>query len=90
MKKKKTKENQEFNFQGAKRNRGIDKSKTKIAISVRLDGEVVSWLRNESEKVSIPYQTLLNSILKQHIDEKETLQDRIKKLETKVFKKKTA
>ena len=38
---------------------------TKVATNVRLDVDVVAWLREESEKTAIPYQTLLNSKLKQ-------------------------
>ena len=42
---------------------------TKVATNVRLDVDVVAWLREESEKSGIPYQTLLNSKLKRSMME---------------------
>ena len=54
----------EFNFKGAKRvgDRFKDKE-IKVSVTARLDPKVVTWLRNESERKGIPYQTLMNSIL---------------------------
>src|SRR5271154_2389223 len=54
----------EFNFKGAKRvgDRFKDKE-VKISVTARLDPHVVGWLRKESERKGIPYQTLMNSIL---------------------------
>jgi len=37
----------------------------KVAIHVRLDVEVVAWLREEAEKSGLPYQTFLNFRLRQ-------------------------
>jgi len=46
--------------------RDVEKSKDlKVAINIRLDAEVVAWLRDEAEKLGLPYQTFLNSKLKQ-------------------------
>ena len=36
---------------------------TKIAISLRLDASVLSDIRTEAERLGIPYQTLVGSIL---------------------------
>jgi predicted DNA binding CopG/RHH family protein len=55
----------EFNFKGAKRGRRVDPDAAKVAITVRLDLPILTWLRTEAEKKAIPYQTLLNSVLKQ-------------------------
>ena len=54
----------EFNFKGAKRvgDRFKDKE-VKVSVTARLDPKVVAWLRVESERKGIPYQTLMNSIL---------------------------
>lgn len=56
----------EFNFKKAKkvgdRFKGTD---VKVTVTSRLDSDVVHWLRAESEKKGIPYQTFMNSILKQ-------------------------
>jgi uncharacterized protein (DUF4415 family) len=54
----------EFNFKGAKRvgDRFKDKE-VKVSVTARLDPHVVAWLRKESERKGIPYQTLMNSVL---------------------------
>jgi uncharacterized protein (DUF4415 family) len=54
----------EFNFKGAKRVGERFKGKeVKTSITARLDPRVVAWLRKESDSKGIPYQTLMNSIL---------------------------
>lgn len=76
--KKKTKE---FNFKGAKRGARVNPQETKVALSVRLDMDVVAWLKQESERTAIPYQTLMNSILKQSIHNRdEKLRQEIRKI----------
>ena len=55
----------EFNFKGAKRGARLDPGTTKIAVTTRLDPDVLSWLREQAEKKGIPYQTLMNSLLKE-------------------------
>jgi len=56
----------EFNFKKAKRVgdrfKGVS---VKVTVTSRLDPDVVHWLRVESEKKGIPYQTFMNSTLKQ-------------------------
>ena len=37
----------------------------KVQKTVRLDLDVLSWLMREGERRGIPYQTLLNSLLKE-------------------------
>lgn len=56
----------EFNFKKAKRvgNR-FEGANVKVTVTSRLDPDVVHWLRAESEKKGIPYQTLMNSILRE-------------------------
>lgn len=44
----------------------------KVSTNVRIDLDVVAWLREESEKLGIPYQTLMNSKLKQSMKENQT------------------
>ncbi|MCB0390401.1 MAG: BrnA antitoxin family protein [Bdellovibrionales bacterium] len=56
----------EFNFKKAKKvgNRFKDKD-VKISVTSRLDSDVVFWLKSEAEKRGLPYQTFMNSLLKQ-------------------------
>ena len=42
-----------------------DPKTSKILTSIRLDGTVFQWFMAESERTGIPYQTLINSFLKQ-------------------------
>lgn len=35
----------------------------KVAISLRIDGEVLAYIKTEAERLNIPYQTLMGSIL---------------------------
>lgn len=44
----------------------VDKSAAKIPISLRLDGSVLAILRDEAEKLGLPYQTFISSILHQY------------------------
>ena len=56
----------EFNLKKAKKvgNRFKDKD-VKISVTSRLDSDVVFWLKSEAEKRGLPYQTFMNSLLKQ-------------------------
>lgn len=59
-------------------------SETKVNISIRLDLEVLNWLKTEAEKSGLPYQTLANSILKKASAE-PSLEERIRRIEAAVF-----
>lgn len=56
----------EFNFKKSKKvgNR-FKNSEVKLTVTTRLDSDVVNWLRVEADKKGLPYQTFMNSILKQ-------------------------
>lgn len=36
---------------------------SKVAINIRLDATLVNDLKNEAERMGLPYQTLINSVL---------------------------
>lgn len=40
---------------------------SKIPISIRLDGSILANLRTEAERLGIPYQTFIGSILHRYI-----------------------
>ncbi len=64
MKEKNTKK--EFNFKQAKRVQDRFKNtEVKVSVTARLDPDIVHWLRKESDRKGLPYQTLMNSILKE-------------------------
>jgi len=59
----------EFNFKAAKRVGDRFKNKdVKVSVTARLDPKVVAWLRQESNRKGIPYQTLMNSILTENMN----------------------
>jgi len=62
----------EFNFKGSKKVGDRFKGKEiKVSITARLDPQVVAWLKTESEKKGIPYQTLMNSILTESMNSRD-------------------
>lgn len=40
----------------------------KVAISLRLDSSIIAGLREEAQKLGLPYQTLISSILHQYLN----------------------
>ncbi len=43
-----------------------DKNAAKVPISLRLDGSILAELRDEAERLGLPYQTFISSILFQY------------------------
>lgn len=52
----------------------------KVNIGIRLDIQILNGIKAEAEKKALPYQTLINSVLKQHLDTPDLL-SRIEALE---------
>lgn len=80
----------EFNFKKAKRvgNRFKD-ADIKVSVTTRIDPDVVAWLRRESEKKGIPYQTLINSLLKQAMNA-DSDEERIRQIVKDEMRKKAS
>ena len=56
----------EYDLKSMKRKQGKVKTypeASKLAINIRLDAILVNDLKNEAERMGLPYQTLINSIL---------------------------
>jgi uncharacterized protein (DUF4415 family) len=62
---------------------------TKIAVTSRLDADVLSWLREQADKKGIPYQTLMNSILKEAMQNPRDSDEHIRKIVREELNKKT-
>ena len=58
----------------------------KIVKTFRLDMDVFLWLRQEAERTGIPYQTLLNSKLRESMN----LPDRVQTLVEEILARKRA
>lgn len=41
----------------------VDPNAAKVPINIRLNGSIVAWYKTEAERLGIPYQTLIGSIL---------------------------
>jgi uncharacterized protein (DUF4415 family) len=48
----------------------IDSDAAKTPISIRLDGAVLADLRSEADRLGIPYQTLISSVLHRYVQGK--------------------
>ncbi len=70
----------EFNFKGAKRGPRISREATKVSVTARLDSDVVSWLRKEATRLGLPYQTLLNSLLKQSMSTAPLTEQKVREI----------
>ncbi len=56
----------EYNLKELKRRPGkvkIDRDAVKMPISIRIDGSVLAAIKTEADRMGIPYQTLIGSIL---------------------------
>jgi len=62
----------EYDFTNAIKNPYIKKLKKKISMNV--DEDVIVYYKNESLKTGVPYQTLMNLVLKESADNKRKLQ----------------
>ena len=60
----------------------------KVIKTFRLDPEVLQWLEVEGEKQGMGYQTFLNWFLRKSVASSLSLEERVAKLESQVFKKK--
>ena len=81
----------EYDFSKAKVHKGpiVASKGNKLQKTFRLDEDVFEWLVREGKLRGIPYQTLMNSLLKQLMNQKETLLERVEKIEAKLNMKKS-
>ena len=48
--------------------READPEALKLSVHLRLDAIIVSDIKEKAEKMGLPYQTLINSVLKQYLN----------------------
>ncbi len=46
----------------------VDKDAAKVPISIRIDGGVLADLKTEADRLGIPYQTHVGSVLHQYVN----------------------
>lgn len=81
----------EYDFSKAKVHKGpiVSNKGSKIQKTFRLDEDVFEWLVKEGRRRGIPYQTLMNSLLKQMMNQEATLLERVERIEAKLKIKKS-
>jgi predicted DNA binding CopG/RHH family protein len=80
----------EYDFTKARYHKGsIVKKSNKIQKTFWLDEDVFEWLVKEAEIRGIPYQTLMNSLLKQMMHGRSSLEERVSMIESKLNLKKS-
>ena len=52
-----------------------------VKITINLDAESLAALKAESEKTGVPYQRLLNSLLKENLSQRRKAEARLERLE---------
>lgn len=66
---------------GTKIIRALSKTKKTIKITINIDAEILFKIRKESEKTGVPYQRLLNQLLKSALKEDDRSSERLNKIE---------
>ncbi|MBI1859824.1 MAG: BrnA antitoxin family protein [Deltaproteobacteria bacterium] len=53
----------------------------KVKITINIDGDSLSRLKSHSDKTGVPYQRLLNQILKEALKGEDAMESRLEKVE---------
>lgn len=57
-----------------------------VKITINIDSESLSKLKQLSDETGVPYQRMLNNLLKESLNEKTTLELRVNKIEKELRK----
>lgn len=71
---------------GTKNIRRAIKQSRKIKITINIDEESLNSLRTQSEKTGIPYQRLINQILRESLEQRDSHESRLERLEKEILK----
>lgn len=81
MTKRQRSENVAIDWAGTKKIRTAMAKQKFVKITINLDANSVAALKTESEKTGVPYQRLLNSLLKESISQRRKAEQRLDRLE---------
>ena len=73
--------NLKVDVRGTRAMRGAAAKSKKVKITINIDEDSLSHLRNRSHKTGVPYQRLLNQVLKEALRGEEDVGNRLEKLE---------
>jgi uncharacterized protein (DUF4415 family) len=76
------------NYDFSKARKGKKTKELKVIKTFRLDPDILEWLETEGNKQGMGYQTFLNWFLRKSMDQSDTVEDRLEKLEHAIFHKK--
>lgn len=81
-----------LDVKGTRSMRGAAEKSQKVKITINIDESSLSRLRERSNKTGVPYQRLLNQILKDALKDEDATESRLEKLERELerLKKKVA
>ena len=66
------------------------KKQSSVKITINIDTEALTKIRSLSDQSGVPYQRLLNNILKENLNKKETDASRLDRLEKELILIKTS
>ena len=75
-----------IDWKGTKQIRDAMAGKKLIKITINVDSQSLASLKKESEKTGVPYQRLLNSLLKEGLEKHGETESRLEKLEHELEK----
>lgn len=70
-----------IDWAGTKRIRSAMAKQKFVKITINLDAESLAALKAESEKTGVPYQRLLNSLLRENLSQRRKAEARLERLE---------
>jgi uncharacterized protein (DUF4415 family) len=84
--------NSKIDWPGTKRIRKAMQKKKLIKITINIDADSLSAIKSESEETGIPYQRILNSVLRESLKARSKTASRLEKIEKELsaIKKKLA
>jgi predicted DNA binding CopG/RHH family protein len=74
-------DNLKIDWAGTKKIRSAMRKQKYVKITINVDAESLSALKAESERTGVPYQRLLNSLLKENLSQRRKTEGRLERLE---------
>ena len=75
-----------IDWEGTKRIRAAMRSKKFVKITINVDSESLAALKTESEKTGVPYQRLLNALVREGLKNRRGAESRLTRLEREIEK----
>lgn len=73
-----------IDWASTKKMRGLAARSQKIKITINIDSDLLSQIRNQAKQGGSPYQSYLNLLLRQALSQKATEETRLARLEKEI------